>query len=70
MEIDHCPTETMWSGALNKPKGGRPLRLDCSYLMNMTVDYDNDLELLQTHPDIITKADKALDNSQKQERVS
>ena len=63
MEIDHCPTETMWSDALNKPKGGRPLHLDCSYLLNVAIDYDNYLELLQNRPDLLPKADHILANS-------
>ena len=50
VEIEHCPTETMWADVLNKPKGGKPSRLDHSYLVNVEIDYDNDLELLQTHP--------------------
>ena len=55
----------MWADVLNKPKGGRPFRLDRSYLMNVAVNYDNDLELLQTHPDILPKADKDLANSRR-----
>ena len=65
VEIEHCPTDTMWADVLNKPKGGKPFRLDHSYLMNVAVDYDNDLELLQTHPDLLPKADQNLDNSQR-----
>ena len=65
MEIEHCPTETMWEDVLNKPKGGKPFRLDRSYLVNVAVDYDNDLELLQTHPDLLPKADQALADSQR-----
>ena len=65
VEIEQCPTETMLADVLEKPKGGRPFRIDLSYLMNVVVDYNIDLELLQTHPDILPNADPALDNSQR-----
>ena len=55
----------MWADVLNKPKGGRPFRLDRSYLMNVAVNYDNDEELLQTHPDLLTKVDQFLANSRR-----
>ena len=51
--IEHCPTEMMRTDVLNKPKGGRPFRLNRSYPMNVPVDYDNDMELLKTHPDLL-----------------
>ena len=53
----------MWADVVNKPKGGRPFRLDRSYLMNVTIDYNNDLELLQTHPSLLPKAEPLLANS-------
>ena len=55
----------MWAEILNKTKGGRPFRLDHSYLMNVEVEYDNNLELLQTHTDLLLKADQALANSRR-----
>ena len=55
----------MWADVLNKPKGGRPFCLDRSYLMNVAIDYDNDLQLLQNQPDLLPKADPFLANSQR-----
>ena len=63
VEIEHWPTENILADVLSKPKGVRPFLLYISYLMNVAVDYDNDLELLQTHPDLLPKADQALANS-------
>ena len=57
MEIEHWPTENILADVLSKPKGVRPFLLYISYLMNVAVDYDNELELLQTRPDLLTKAD-------------
>ena len=65
IEIEHCPTEMMWPDVLNKPKGGRPLSLDRIYLMNVPLDYDNDMELLKTHPDLLPEADRILANSRR-----
>ena len=38
VEIEHCPTKTMYTEVLKKPNGGRPFHLDRSYLMNVAVD--------------------------------
>ena len=65
IEIEHCPTEIMWVDVLSKPKGGRPFCLDCSYLMNVYMDYYNDIELLKTHPDLLPEADSILENSRR-----
>ena len=63
IEIEHCPTEIIWADFLNKPKGVRPFRLDCSCLMNVPVDYNNYMGLLKTHPDILPESDRILANS-------
>ena len=63
IEIEHCPTKIMLKDVLSKPKRGRPFRLDCRYLMNVSVDYCNDMELLKTHPDLLPEADHILANS-------
>ena len=63
MEIEHWPTETMWADVMNKPKGVIPFHLDRRYLVNVAVNYNNDLDLLQTHPNILPKAYQVLDNS-------
>ena len=53
----------MYTDVLNKPNGGRPFHLDRRYLVNVAVNYNNDLDLLQTHPNILPKAYQVLDNS-------
>jgi hypothetical protein len=50
----HCPAETMWADVLNKPKQGAAFRLDRSHLMNVPVDYDDDVERSKTHPKLLT----------------
>ena len=35
---------------LTKPKQGEPCHLDTSHLMNVHIDYDENDELLKTHP--------------------
>ena len=65
IEIEHFPTEMIWAYVLNNPKGGRHFCLYFSYLMNVPVDYDNDMELLKTHPDILPEADHILANSRR-----
>ena len=50
LEVVYCPTEEMLADVLNKPKQGRPFRLDRSHLMNVPMDYDDELEREQTHP--------------------
>ena len=55
----------MWVDVLNNTKGGRTFRLERSYLMNVPVDYDNGMELLKTHPDLLTEVDRILANSRR-----
>ena len=50
----------MWADVLNKPKLGRPFRLDRGFLMNVPVDYDNTEELLRTHDDLLPEKDHIL----------
>jgi len=60
VSVEYCPTEMMWADVLNKPKSGRPFRLDRSFLMNVPVDHDNMEELLRTHDDLLPKEDRIL----------
>ena len=48
----------MWSDVLNKPKHGTPFKKDQAKLMNVPLVYNNDLELENTHPALLTKEDK------------
>ena len=43
----------MWADVLNKPKQGRPFRLDRSHLMNVPIDYDDEMERAKTHPELL-----------------
>ena len=53
VEIQYCPTEMMWADVLNKPKQGKGFRLDRSHLMNVPVDYDDEVERKATHPGLL-----------------
>ncbi len=43
LKVVYCPTEIMWADILTKPKQGGPLRLDRSILLNIPINYDNDV---------------------------
>ena len=55
VDLRHCPTEIMWSDVLNKPKQGAGFRKDRAVLMNVGIDYDDNLELSRTHIDLLPK---------------
>ena len=44
IEFAKCHTEKMWVGMLTKPKQGTPFRRDRSMLMNVDIDYNDELE--------------------------
>ncbi len=50
VDIKYCPTDQMWSDVLNKPKQGTPLKKDRWMLMNVPVEYDDEVEFQNTHP--------------------
>ena len=52
----------MWCDVLNKPKQGPAFHKDRSFLMNVPIDYDDDVERKQTHPDLLpqTKLNSSL----------
>ena len=58
--IEHCPTGQMWNDVLNKPKQNLSFRKDRSKLMNVPVEYDNDKEFLDTHPDLLPEEDRLI----------
>ena len=61
IDVEYWPTEKMWCDILNKPKKGSPYRLDKIQLMNVTVDYDNQVESKDNHPTILnTKKDNGI----------
>ena len=43
-ELQRCPTDRMWSDVLTKPKQGSPYRQLRAEVMNVPVDYDDDVE--------------------------
>ncbi len=52
----------MWSDVLNKPKNDIPFRKDCAKLMNVPVGYDDNVEKLNIHPDLLPK-DESLETA-------
>ena len=42
LEVEHCPTDKMWSDGHTKPKQGAPFRIDRAAVMNCPVDYSED----------------------------
>ena len=47
----------MWSDVLTKPKQGIAFREFRGQLMNVSQDYDDDVERLNTHPDLLPPAE-------------
>ena len=58
VDLRHCPTEVMWSDVLNKPKQGAGFKKDRAVLMNVPVEYDDDVELSRTHIDLLPKLEQ------------
>ncbi len=62
VDMQYCPTEEMWSDVLNKPKNGTPFRKDRAKLMNVPVGYNDNVERMNTHPDLLPK-DESLETA-------
>ena len=58
IEFAKCHTEKMWVDMLTKPKQGTPFRRDRSILMNVDIDYDDELERKNTDPLLLPNPDK------------
>lgn len=56
-EIQHHPTEKMWSSVLKWLKQGNGFRIDRAVLMNCWVDYDDDVAREKLNPILIPKFD-------------
>jgi hypothetical protein len=56
VNIQHQPTDKMWSDVLTKPKQGKGFRLDRSMLMNVPEVYNDEEERKKTHPKLISLA--------------
>jgi hypothetical protein len=50
LAVQYSPTEIMWADVLTKPKQGGPFCLGRSQLMNIPINYNDDVEHLKTHP--------------------
>ena len=46
----------MWVDMLTKPKQGTPFRTDRSMLMNVDINYDDELEKKQHRPPFVTES--------------
>ena len=49
----HAQTEEMWSDVLTKPQQGMLFKKMRAVLMNVDVNYDDDLERRNTHPQLL-----------------
>jgi hypothetical protein len=47
LKVIYCPTEMMWANVLTKPKQGGPFRFERSHLMNIPINYDDDVERIK-----------------------
>ena len=45
----------MQSDMLTKPQQGKAFREFCSHLMNVPKNYDDEVERLNTHPDLLSE---------------
>ena len=57
IEIQYEPTGVMWLDVLTKPKHGKAFRVFHGQLMNVPEDYDDKIEHLNTHPDLLPPPD-------------
>jgi hypothetical protein len=58
LEVMYCPTEIMWANFLTKPKQGAPFCLNRSHLMNIPINYNDDVECSKTHPLLLPKDER------------
>ena len=59
--LQYYPTEIMWVDILNKPKQGTLFRRDQFHLMNMSIDYDNNVERGLTNPQLLAHENTSRD---------
>ena len=55
MEMEYFPAELMWADVLKKPKQEEDFFLDCSQIMNVSIDYDDEVKRKQTNPRLLPK---------------
>jgi hypothetical protein len=49
LEVIYCPTKIMWADVLTKPRQGEQFCLNRSILMNIPINYDDDVKQKLTH---------------------
>jgi len=54
LEVQYFPTEKMWTHVLNKPEQGAKFRCNRAELMNVLVDYNDEVKQKQTHPKLLS----------------
>ena len=59
LEVQYCPTKKMWTNVLNKPEQGAKFRLDRAELMNVPVDYNDNVERRRTNPKLLSSDNRA-----------
>ena len=59
VDLMYCPTEMMTVDILSRPKCGAAFRRDRAKLMNVPIDYDNEVEGKNTHPDHLPKPENS-----------
>ena len=57
IEFAKCHTTQMWVDMLTKPKQGTPFRTDRSMLMNVDINYEDELEKNNTDPRLLPNPD-------------
>ncbi len=58
LEVMYCPTEIMLANVLTKPKQRAPFHLDHSHLINIPINYNNNVECSKTHPLLLPKDER------------
>ncbi len=59
LEVVYCPAKIMWANVRTKPKRGSPFRLDRSILMNVPINYDDNVKHRLTNPLLPPKAKRS-----------
>ena len=58
LEIRYAPTGDMWSDVLTKPLQGQYFKRIRAQLMNVSENYNDEMERASTHPGLLPKVDK------------
>ena len=58
IELEYFSAELMGADVLNKPKQGKDFCIDCIQLMNVPVDYDDEVKQKRTNPRLLPRPGK------------